>query len=466
MEEFTVKLNALTPIWTGDADRKCNDLKESGIIGSLRWWYEVLLRGLGFNACDPTNESLRCKLDQKKFYEAINSGKSVLDALNDQNICQACQLFGCSGWARKFRLEINHFDNQNYAPFLIAKPPNSKKPYFLGYYDKSGKDYKKNGGLLGKYKLKFFVESIGEIKEESIIDILKMLILLSSHWGLGSGTQKGFGIVEVEENLKFNNTEFFNKEKLSKNNNHIKNQKQNLYKLPLPKIDQFFFYKIPFKTEAINNIMENILKNIYKTTKDLNNNNNNDDYKVLFNSFIPTSPWIRQSIRTLFRENFESTELRHYIMGFINGNIHLECWKDSIKKNEKKENYCTNCKKEKIDEKDILTKTGSKIYVSHIYNKNAFEKDQEPFWEMKIWGWIPEIDKNLGKSRDEVANLLKKNLEGEKFWKNALNLDNFPVEITKIVEKWDLKPEVFFSSGSRCQYRVASNRRKEGEIYE
>jgi len=428
MQEFTVNLRALTPLWTGNADGKCDDLKESGIIGSLRWWYEALLRGLGSNVCDPTDEDSRCKLDQKKFHEDINSGKSVLEALNKQNICPACQLFGCSGLARKFRLEINHLDNKNYAPFLIAKPPNSRKSYFLGYYEKSGENYKKNGGLLGKYKLKFLVESIGETKEESIIDILKMLILLSSHWGLGSGTQKGFGIVEVEENLKFNNTDFFNKEKLSKNNNHIINQKQNLYKLPLPKIDQFFFYKIPFKTEAINNIRGNILKNIYKTTNDLNNNNYNNDYKALFNSFIPTSPWIRQSIRTLFREKFESKELRHYIMGFINGNIHLE------------------------SSKDILTKTGSKIHVSHIYNKNAFEKDQEPFWEMKIWGWIPEIDKNLGKSRDEVANLLKENLKGEKFWKNALNLDNFPVEITKIVEKWDLKPEVFFSS--------------EGEIYE
>jgi hypothetical protein len=47
---------------------------------------------------------------------------------------------------------------------------------------------------------------------------------------------------------------------------------------------------------------------------------------------------------------------------------------------------------------------------------------------------------------------LKNNLKNKEFWRNTLNLDNYPVEITKIVEKWDLKPEVFFSS--------------EGEIYE
>lgn len=111
MNNLNIKIKALTPIWTGDADRKCNDLKESGIIGSLRWWYEALIRGLDGNACDPTDESSRCKLDQKKFHEDINSGKSDLEALNEQNICPACQLFGCTGWARKFRLEVEKLTN-------------------------------------------------------------------------------------------------------------------------------------------------------------------------------------------------------------------------------------------------------------------------------------------------------------------------------------------------------------------
>jgi CRISPR type III-B/RAMP module RAMP protein Cmr1 len=42
LEEFTVKIKALTPIWTGDAQGKNSRLRETGIIGSLRWWYEEL----------------------------------------------------------------------------------------------------------------------------------------------------------------------------------------------------------------------------------------------------------------------------------------------------------------------------------------------------------------------------------------------------------------------------------------
>jgi len=88
MKTYTVEIKALTPIWTGDAERKSTELRETGIIGSLRWWYEALIRGLGGSACDPTN--IKCE------------GK---------NHCDACELFGCTGWARKFRLEVERKTN-------------------------------------------------------------------------------------------------------------------------------------------------------------------------------------------------------------------------------------------------------------------------------------------------------------------------------------------------------------------
>jgi len=41
------KLKALTPIWTEDTKGKSDKLIPTGIMGSLRWWFEVLVRGLG-----------------------------------------------------------------------------------------------------------------------------------------------------------------------------------------------------------------------------------------------------------------------------------------------------------------------------------------------------------------------------------------------------------------------------------
>jgi CRISPR-associated protein Cmr1 len=77
------KLEALTDLWTGDVNGKPDRLITTGLLGSIRWWFEVLVRGLGGSACDPTDT--KCE---------------------DRNHCVVCELFGCTGWARKFRFEV------------------------------------------------------------------------------------------------------------------------------------------------------------------------------------------------------------------------------------------------------------------------------------------------------------------------------------------------------------------------
>jgi CRISPR-associated protein Cmr1 len=92
--ERTYRLKALTDLWTGSVtlEETNGQIKEktgpdrlitSGLLGSIRWWFEVLVRGLGGSACDPTDT--KCE---------------------DRNHCVVCELFGCTGWARKFRFEV------------------------------------------------------------------------------------------------------------------------------------------------------------------------------------------------------------------------------------------------------------------------------------------------------------------------------------------------------------------------
>ncbi len=88
-EPMVVTLRPLTPLWTGDADQRGNQIRETGILGSLRWWYEALVRGLGLYACDPSSGS--CVYDEKRKLASI---------------CLACQLFGCTGYSRRFRLAV------------------------------------------------------------------------------------------------------------------------------------------------------------------------------------------------------------------------------------------------------------------------------------------------------------------------------------------------------------------------
>jgi CRISPR-associated protein Cmr1 len=80
-------LKAQSPIWTGDADRNGAHTIPTGLLGSLRWWFEVLVRGMGGSACDPAYSDGRCPDKNEKH-------------------CVVCELFGCTGWARKFRFDV------------------------------------------------------------------------------------------------------------------------------------------------------------------------------------------------------------------------------------------------------------------------------------------------------------------------------------------------------------------------
>jgi len=51
------------------------------------------VRGLGGSACDPTKEGNRCPDSRKK-------------PTDPGHHCVVCELFGCTGWARKFRFEV------------------------------------------------------------------------------------------------------------------------------------------------------------------------------------------------------------------------------------------------------------------------------------------------------------------------------------------------------------------------
>jgi len=67
-KEWTFK--ALTDIWTGDASGEGVRLIPTGLLGSIRWWFEVLVRGLGGKACDPTVDGVRCPAQKKAVHES------------------------------------------------------------------------------------------------------------------------------------------------------------------------------------------------------------------------------------------------------------------------------------------------------------------------------------------------------------------------------------------------------------
>jgi CRISPR-associated protein Cmr1 len=100
-----IKLRTLTPIWTGGAGRNSNQPRETGLLGSLRWWYEGIVRGMGGYACDPVGDD-RCEFNAKDKRPP------------EEQLCPACYLFGCTGWRRRFRLEVEGLEAQDL--FFVA----------------------------------------------------------------------------------------------------------------------------------------------------------------------------------------------------------------------------------------------------------------------------------------------------------------------------------------------------------
>lgn len=129
MKPKIIEVEELTKIHTGDAYRKHVKLRETGILGSLRWWYETIVRGLGGTACDPTDKNKHCP-DK------------------EGNHCDACELFGCTGWSRKFRLEVEEHDNTKRLKFYPLR--RNIQDIEWGLLNKTFSIIKQHGALGGK----------------------------------------------------------------------------------------------------------------------------------------------------------------------------------------------------------------------------------------------------------------------------------------------------------------------------
>lgn len=181
MEE-NIELTLLTPLWTGGVETgKMDRIHEIGIIGSLRWWYEAIVRGLGGDVCDPTsdNSEERCQFDTKNYEKT----KNIDDGL--ATVCPVCRLFGCTGWKRRFDLQASAI---------------SSEPFWLATKDKYGKF--NHWWLTEIYKTSNSNIALGDLKlcfrwmrgYESQHENIKALLSLMSHFGaIGSKPQYGFG---------------------------------------------------------------------------------------------------------------------------------------------------------------------------------------------------------------------------------------------------------------------------------
>jgi len=182
---ITIPITTITPIWTGDADRRTSYLRATSFLGGLRFWTEALLRSSGQKVCSATGDD-RCVLAPDK-----------------PQPCQACQIFGCTGLGRSFGLKVlesnslptkkaigeikltrHAYDVQNWKGTVSKKTPT----WFLS--EKQGME-----GWHVDFSLQYSpLRPAGEAEANHLALATRLLL----HWGmLGAKDQYGYGLVKA-----------------------------------------------------------------------------------------------------------------------------------------------------------------------------------------------------------------------------------------------------------------------------
>ena len=284
MATLSIQIRTLTPLWTGGVDGTMDRIHETGILGSLRWWYEAIVRGLGGSACDPTGDD-RCP-DR------------------DGRYCDVCAVFGATGRQRAFRLEGPEWWNDAMENRLTVKVKNNRG-WYLGR------------GYLGDGAFRIVpLRTPQGLAWEDVQQTLVLTMRLIECWGgLGPKTQVGYGVVRFELDAATTIAAF---ENLKQRNNRRTVSPSSKW----PALDGFFFAKVRFKINA------NITPKqwIQARVSQIDPNEELDWYlskasNTQREAILPLAPIVRYYLRGLMYPNRPPTSsgypepVRHRLMG-------------------------------------------------------------------------------------------------------------------------------------------------------
>lgn len=148
---YSVSVQTRTPIWTAGVNpRRCYRIRETGILGSLRWWFGHIAQGYGFDAI---------RIDE---------------------------FFGSTSVSRKFRFLILPLEEVKYCPEFAI--PSAKS---------GGK--RNIGGIIGRFRLFFFPMTLREFNSLELSLLSKTFGLIAKYVSIGGRVSQGCGVVQVLE---------------------------------------------------------------------------------------------------------------------------------------------------------------------------------------------------------------------------------------------------------------------------
>lgn len=308
-----IKIQTLTPLWTGGVDGKMDRIHETGIIGSMRWWYEAIVRGLGW-ACDPTSDN-KCRYNPRD----IRSPK--------EQLCPACYVFGATGWRRQFRLEV--IENA-ISDASIQRLIKANRRYT--YTNKSGKKHTRTP------KWYFETPKAGQISIEAYslsqgfqLGIIEGLLQFMIEWtALGAKAQMGFGVMQpISDRLDAN--VFLNCIK-GIDNNHNSNylpSLQNIFlaKIQLQNANDRDIFDLKYDLRQLFAVDDNLRHFIMGTIKGQRTASKIKVSRPYDNGLIRVWGWIPEKA-SVYSEKWNRESILQCIYGHLDSYYSLKVWRE------------------------------------------------------------------------------------------------------------------------------------------
>lgn len=282
-KEVKVTFQTITPLWTGDAWQENREIRPSSLIGSLRFWFEVIC--YFSNIVDEKNFDQKKgrfekEINQEKFRKFIkncgNTFECKIQALLEQDIPIPAIIFGTTGWRSLIEIKEINFNKENFK----IEPKGKILPNKNWYWG--------SPSYQGDFEVTFLVD-------ENILDsIFYPLLTFMDEYGFWGGKWNiGYGRLKI--NIDGWKREIFQFYEL---NNDRKLSKKSIN-------------KSKFLSEDIATFEE--LMQTSKKIKVLENQINDSDLREITKKLIE----IKARKRAKHRENGGKVEERHKIWGTI-----------------------------------------------------------------------------------------------------------------------------------------------------
>jgi CRISPR-associated protein Cmr1 len=220
-KEVTVILETITPLWTGDAWQDSKEIRPSSLMGSLRFWFEVISYFSGVCSKEDFNKSngrFEKEVNQDEFKKKLKSNgtnlKSQIKTLRGMHIPVPLPsiIFGTTGWRSLIKIKkIKPLDDYcfgnkiNLPDRIYVSKVNEDVKESCDCPKRSDKDwpvfYLPNPYFYGQFSVKFLVE------EEILNTIFYPLLNFMDEYGYWGGKWNiGYGRLKIREVKQNNDT--------------------------------------------------------------------------------------------------------------------------------------------------------------------------------------------------------------------------------------------------------------------